>query len=144
MIEWTGIFKAVGSIFKPIADTIDNLHTSEEERLKAKSELTGVQANVALKWMEMEKAAMDLQAKIVQAEMQHGNWLTRTWRPIVMLTFTAIIVLAWFGYTPTNMPYEMMGTLFSVIKWGLGGYVVGRSAEKVIPKIVESMKKPEG
>lgn len=144
MLEWTALFSAVGSIFKPVADTIDNLHTSEEERLEAKSKLTAVQAEVALKWLDMEKAAMDLQAKIVQAEMQHGGWLSRSWRPICMLTFLALIVLFWFGLVPANITQETISALFAIIKWGLGGYVVGRSAEKVIPKIVGAMKRPEG
>ena len=29
-----GIFDFIGSIFKPAADLVDNLHTSDEERLE--------------------------------------------------------------------------------------------------------------
>lgn len=144
MLGWTALFEAVGSIFKPVADTLDNLHTSEEERLEAKAKLTAVQAEVALKWMDLEKSAMDLQAKITNAEMQHGNCLSRSWRPITMLTFLGLMVLHFFGLTPENMSPIVIEWTMEIIKWGLSGYVIGRSAEKVVPKIVNAMKKPEG
>lgn len=144
LLSWTGIFKAVGSLFKPVAKVIDDVHVSEEERLNAKATLTATQANVALKWMEMEGKLADLQGKIVQAEMQHGNWLSRSWRPIVMLTFLGLIVSYWFGYIPPNVTENTINVVFEIIKWGLGGYVIGRSAEKTIPKIIGAMKNPEG
>jgi hypothetical protein len=144
MLEWGAIFSAIGGIFKPIADTIDNVHTSEEERLEAKAALTAVQAEVAKKWFDMEMKLMDLQAKIIQAEMQHGSWLTKSWRPLVMLGFFGMMVSHWFGFTPTNVSQATINWMMEIIKWGLGGYVIGRSAEKVVPKIVKALKNPEG
>lgn len=143
-LEWGAIFSAIGSIFKPISDAIDNVHTSEEERLEAKATLTAVQAEVAKKWFDLEMKLADLQAAIVKAEMEHGNWLTKSWRPITMLTFLWLVVSYWYGLVPPNLPPEAISAILDIIKWGLGGYVVGRSAEKVVPAIVNAMKKPEG
>lgn len=143
-LEWGVIFSAVTGLFKPVSDAIDSVHTSEEERLTAKAKLTEVIAAVALKWMDLESQLANLQAKIMQAEMQHGNWLTKSWRPITMLTFLALIVSYWMGYVPPNVTEATISKVFEIIKWGLGGYVIGRSAEKVIPKIVNALKKPEG
>ena len=143
-LVWGSIFSAIGGIFKPIADTIDNVHTSDEERLTAKATLTAVQAEVAKKWFDMEMKLMDLQAKNTMAEMEHGSWLTKSWRPMVMIGFFIMLVSHWFGFTPANVNQETVGWMMEIIKWGLGGYVIGRSAEKVVPKIVNALKKPEG
>lgn len=80
-------------------------------------------------------------AGIVKAEAQSANWLTAAWRPITMLTFVVLIVARIFGFTSEHVgPAEYM-QLWDLVKLGLGGYVVGRSVEKVVPGIVEAMKK---
>lgn len=68
---------------------------------------------------------------VVRTEGASEHWLVAAWRPITMLTFLAMIVAWWFGYTPENVTEPLLLELFSLIKIGLGGYVVGRSAEKV-------------
>jgi len=142
-LSWTGIFKAVGEIFRPIADTIDNVHTSEEERLNAKAQLTAVQAEVAKKWMDLEFKFLDVQHKVIMAEASSESWLTRNWRPITMLAFVWVILSYTYGLVPPNLNESIMEWVVKGITIGLGGYTVGRSAEKV-SKIVMSMKKPEG
>ena len=42
----------VGSIFKPAADLIENMHTSEKEKLDARNELFGLQAQAMAKAQE--------------------------------------------------------------------------------------------
>lgn len=53
-------------------------------------------------------------------------WLTATWRPVTMLVFVALIVVAQLGLTPP-VPEPM----WPLLQLGLGGYVLGRSAEKI-------------
>lgn len=81
------------------------------------------------------------QAQIVLAEAQSSNWLTASWRPITMLTFTALIVARWFGFAAPNLSEAEYLALWDIVKLGLGGYVVGRSVEKVVPAIAEALKK---
>ena len=38
----------------------------------------------------------------------------------------------WLGFTPPNMATEEVNALLDIIKIGLGGYVLGRSAEKTM------------
>ena len=71
------------------------------------------------------------------AETQANSWLTRTWRPITMLTFVALVV--WSMFTGMEIPDD----LWFVIKLGLGGYVGGRSVEKSVSAITEVMKRKE-
>lgn len=80
---------------------------------------------------------LDSQMKVLTTELQ-GNWLQRSWRPILMLSITAILVnnfilvpyLSLFDVPATVL--EFPEHLWSLLKIGVGGYVVGRSAEKGI------------
>lgn len=79
-------------------------------------------------------------AGIVQAEAQSSNWLTSSWRPITMLIFVGLIVARIFGLTSEHISEAEYMQLWDLVKLGLGGYVIGRSAEKVMPGIVTAVK----
>jgi len=81
------------------------------------------------------------QAQIVQAEAASGNWLASSWRPITMLTFVGLIVARWFGWAAPNLAEAEYLKLWDIVQLGLGGYVIGRSVEKVIPSIASAIKK---
>ena len=68
-----------GNVIKEIGGIIDNLFTNDEERLEAKNKIIQV-----LKEKELELQKM--QTDIIIAEAK-GNWLQRSWRPILMLSF---------------------------------------------------------
>lgn len=69
---------------------------------------------------------------VISSEGSSEHWLVAAWRPITMLTFLAMIVSWWFGYVPVNVSEVLLQELFGLVKIGLGGYVVGRSAEKAV------------
>ena len=81
------------------------------------------------------------QAQIVQAEAASNNWLASSWRPITMLTFVALIVARWFGWAAPNLAEAEYLKLWDIVQLGLGGYVIGRSVEKVVPSIADAIKK---
>jgi len=81
--------------------------------------------------MKYEGKELDSAMKIIVAEAQSGSWLAQNWRPITMLTFVALIVAHWLGFTPQNMPEAQVMALLEIVKVGLGGYVLGRSGEKI-------------
>lgn len=86
---------------------------------------------------EIEKAA----AEVGKTEVQGQRWLQRTWRPITMLTFVALIVARWHGWEAPNLAEAEALKLWDIVEIGLGGYVIGRSAENVLPGSVQSLKK---
>ena len=92
-------------------------------------------AEAKLKLLELEQRGtltpLLAGAKIIVAEAQAGG-ITAKWRPIVMLTFTALIVARWLGYSAPVMSQDEIMKLWNIVEFGLGGYVVGRSGEKVI------------
>jgi hypothetical protein len=82
-----------------------------------------------------------IKADIVKSEAQSGNWLTAAWRPIVMLTFTGLVVARWFGFAAEGMSADEYMMAWKLIQLGLGGYVIGRSAEKILPGVAAALKK---
>ena len=97
---------------------------------------------------EAEKAKVNMaltmfaaQADIVKTEAASSNWLAASWRPITMLTFTALIVARWFGWAAPNLSEAEYLKLWDIVQLGLGGYVVGRSVEKIAPSIADAFKK---
>jgi hypothetical protein len=96
--------------------------------------------------MERSKVQMALaifagQAEIVKAEAQSQHWLAACWRPILMLTFGGLIVARWLGWSAPNITEAEVLKLWDIVQLGLGGYVIGRSVEKVVPAIAGAMKK---
>lgn len=124
----------VAGIFKPAAELIDDLHTSEEERLAQKARLLEVQAATIDKALEYERSAIESRAKIVQTEAESEHVITATWRPIVMLTFCGLAVGDALGLLPNPLAPEA----WTLLQVGLGGYVIGRSGEKVVKSIKQS------
>jgi len=59
----------------------------------------------------------------------------------MMLTFGALIVARWFGWAAPNLSESEYLKLWDIVEFGLGGYVVGRSVEKVVPSIVKGLKR---
>lgn len=101
------------------------------------------QAKAALDQLRQQQDAQEFlaAAEIVKTEAGSSNWLTASWRPITMLTFVALICARIFGFTSTHVTDVEYMQLWDLVKLGLGGYVVGRSAEKILPGIVAAVTK---
>ncbi|CAN8139712.1 hypothetical protein THIOSC15_170005 [uncultured Thiomicrorhabdus sp.] len=54
-----------------------------------------------------------------------------------MLTFLILVVCDAFGL----LAFRLSDEAWTLLQIGLGGYVVGRSAEKIAPAIVDGLKK---
>ena len=128
------LFNIVSDVVKPITGLIDKIHTSDEEKLELQKDIKKIEAELSFKLLDYQKELIQAQSKIITAEAQGESWLQRNWRPIVMLTLVGLVVSYFFGLAPEyliNNP-DIVEELFSIVKIGLGGYVIGRSAEKGI------------
>jgi len=124
----------LGSIGSTVAKNLFPDPADEQKRKDAEHKFTlGVMENA----QAIEQAA----ASIVKAEATSGNWLASSWRPVTMLTFVGLIVARWFGWSAPGLSEAEALALWNIVQLGLGGYVVGRSAEKIIPSIAEALKK---
>jgi len=87
--------------------------------------------------LEHEQTAQKVARDVVVAEASSKHWVTSAWRPITMLTFVAIVannyILAPYLdlFFKAGLVLEMPDQLWSLIQIGLGGYVLGRSGEKI-------------
>lgn len=81
---------------------------------------------------DLERARIEVRGQVVQAEAQGESWLQRNWRPMTMIWFGVLIGGHWFGFTPQNLSENEILSLFNLMELGLGGYVIGRSVEKVV------------
>ena len=117
-----------GGLVTEVGKVIDNLFTSDEERLNAKNEVFKVLQEQKLKLQQ-------LQTEIILAEA-NGNWLQRSWRPILMLSFGFIVIYVKFIAPLFSLPIPPLEDEFwDLLQLGIGGYVVGRSVEKVAKNI---------
>ena len=130
------IFNFLSNIIAPVAKLIDEVHTSPEEREGLRLEFYKLQFGIFEKTMEYEQQLLKAKSDIIVAEAQ-GNWLTASWRPITMLTFLLLVVLDSFGLLAS----PLAGEAWLLLQIGLGGYVTGRSLEKVVPKIADALHK---
>lgn len=132
------ILGLIKDIFKPAVDLVDELHTSEEEKLVQKAKTLDTYARALEKGLEYESRQLEARARIVEAEAKSEHFLTATWRPIVMLGFAVTAIADSFGVLPSPLAGEM----WTLLQLGIGGYVVGRSAEKAA-KVVGELKKKD-
>ena len=122
-----------GGVVKEVGNVIDKLFTSEEERINAKNEMLKV-----LKEQQLE--LQRLQTDVILAEAK-GNWLQRSWRPILMLAFGFIVIYVKFIAPLFELPIPALENEFwDLLQLGIGGYVVGRSVEKVASNITVNKK----
>lgn len=121
------VMDLIAGIFEPAAKLIDEVHTSTDEKNAHKERLLGVQAAAMQVVFDYERQNIEGQQKIVNSEAQSEHWVVASWRPITMLTFLGLAVGDTFGLFATPLRDEA----WNLLQLGLGGYVVGRSGEKI-------------
>lgn len=118
------------SIFNFGSTLLDKFIPDKGAALKAKMALMEMHQNGEL-------AKLQISAGVVTAEANSEHWLAANWRPITMLTFVFIIANNYIIYPYLSLIFddapmlEIPKDMWELLKIGLGGYVVGRSVEKV-------------
>jgi len=115
-----------GGLIKDVGSVIDNLTTTEEERLEAKQKLQEL----------LEKADQDAQSQITERwklDMQSDSFLSKNIRPLVLIYLTVIFtVLSFFdgnigGFQVDEAYIPIFQSLLITV---YGAYFVGRTWEK--------------
>ncbi len=120
---------AVAPLAKILFNTIEKSVPDKDlqEKLKSQLQTQLLQSNTA----ELQAAA-----KIVEAEAKAG-WFSASWRPLLM--YVLIFILVWnyvlgpviLFFFKASITITLPGDVWTLLQIGLGGYVVGRSAESV-------------
>ncbi len=135
----------INSLIEGVGNIISKFKHSPAEKAEAMLELGKLHHTMVQEALKFEIAQVQAQASIILAEAKSG-WLTRNWRPMLMLTFMAIIVnnfLIWpysteLGIVAKELAFPVW--MQDLLKIGVGGYIGGRSAEKIIPATVAAWK----
>lgn len=122
------------STIQQVGNVVDDLTTNTSEKSEAKAKLSEIVLNSL-------NSVAQAQAEVLKTEMQ-GNWLQRSWRPLVMLTFVILLVIRWTGISTHSIDLSLEIKLMDIIELGLGGYVVGRSVEKISKTVTENIDMP--
>lgn len=113
------------------------LPEDKDKRMEVESEI-----NMAL--MSNSAAIEQAAASVIVAEAKSEHKITAIWRPVLMMTITAIVAwnflfaplieLAVMLFTGNQIPLSIAlpDQLWNLLMIGVGGYVVGRSGEKMV------------
>tara|TARA_R100001244_G_scaffold94888_1_gene71251 strand:- start:539 stop:946 length:408 start_codon:yes stop_codon:yes gene_type:complete len=121
---------AIGPIAKLIAKTIDKAVPDKDLKEKLKHDINTQLLNAGSEEM---KAA----SKIILAEASSSSWLTNSWRPALMwiciiVVFNNFILMPFINIIfGTSLILEIPDPMWNLLTIGVGGYIAGRSAEKV-------------
>lgn len=130
----------IAGTLSAINDIIGKFVTDPQTKLQASLELTKASNDLTMKLAELDVEWAKTQGDVITTEAKSESWITRNWRPITMLVFVFIVAFNYilsplFSLQSLPIPPDM----WELLKIGLGGYIIGRSAEKTIPAIVDAI-----
>ena len=141
----------IGKVAGEIMGGLDGLITSGEERAKVRAVVQDGLNRLTQTALELQGQTIEAQSRIVVAEAQGASTIQRTWRPILMLLFGFIVawnyvivdLVVWSFriFSPETPPpprLEIPGGMWALLTTGVGGYVVGRSGEKIAATMTEA------
>lgn len=118
------VFSWIGDLFKPVSDLVDNVHTSTEEKGILRNKLAEIEAKVATRTLELQSQIIEANSKVAIAEQQHGNLISKSWRPVCSIGSFVLLSLMGLGVIPWN---QVLAYIFGSF---IGVHMGGRSWEK--------------
>ena len=116
----------IGPLLSGLLGVVDKAVEDKDQANRIKAKLNEIALSGEMK--ELQAAA-----DIIIAEAKGESWLQRNWRPLLMVLFGVIVannyvIVPIFGTPAADIPPDM----WDLLKLGVGGYVVGRTAEKAL------------
>ena len=118
--------KAGGSVVDKLAGVADRFIRTKDEKAAFEKEMTQI-------LIEAEAAMQKNVTERWKADLEHGNWLTRSVRPLVLIFLIVATVLMVFidsGSINFNVEEKWTDLLQLVLMTTIGAYFGGRSVEK--------------
>ena len=117
----------IGALFKTVDKAIDSKGARK------------IKSNIQQQVMAGDERTLLHQHNLAEAKSE--SWLARNWRPLLMLIVGMIIANNYLLVPYANAFFnwgillELPDALWTLLTIGVGGYTVGRSAEKVAGKL---------
>jgi hypothetical protein len=136
MLAWLTKFLA-----GPLIDKIVGLFASMQDRKLSEYE---IRAEVEKQVLSTIADVTRTQGDVIMAEMQGESPLQRLWRPITALLFVFIVFwfgflqplfVGWFGLPPLRVGDTLLLQIIDLVKLCLGGYIGGRTLEKIVSTV---------
>ena len=122
--------KTVTNLVSAVGEIVDRLTLPGREKKQLETDILRL-------LIAVEEKTISEQAASIREEAR-GNWLQRSWRPIVMLVFTPIILAGTF----LNLPILADTSRFwDLLEIGLGGYIIGRGSEQLVSSLLKRPRK---
>jgi hypothetical protein len=123
------ILQAVAPLAKILFNTVDKAVADKDLAAKLKADLQ-------TQMLQSHTQELTAAARIIEAEAKAG-WFASSWRPLLM--YVLIFILIWnyvlgpviLFFFKASITISLPGDVWTLLQIGLGGYVVGRSAESV-------------
>ena len=118
------------NVIRELGDIVNRLSVSSREKQKIQEEIQSLVYRYKSELVREQSAAV--------GEEMRGNWLQRSWRPMVMLVLTLLVVLGVF--TESSMLSDT-SRFWDLLEIGIGGYVIGRSGETITGNLLSRRQK---
>lgn len=124
----------LSALIGPIMAIINKIIPDPKQQAEAKAEMMTIIA-------EAQAEEMKAKSAVVVAEAKGESWMQRNWRPVLMFTFIAIIInnfllLPYMIALGVPLPtLELPSQMWYLLSIGVGGYIAGRSGEKITNNI---------
>lgn len=99
-----------------------------------------IERETTLALIDQSDSLTKIQGEIVLAEAKSDSWITSSWRPCLMMVSVMIIAINFLFIPVIAMVFPFLVTdtvdfpdqLWTLLQIGVGGYIVGRSGEKIV------------
>jgi hypothetical protein len=123
------VIQAVAPLAKILFNTVDKAVADKDLAAKLKADLQ-------TQMLQSHTQELTAAARVIEAEAKAG-WFASSWRPLLM--YVLIFILIWnyvlgpviLFFFKASITITLPGDVWTLLQIGLGGYVVGRSAESV-------------
>jgi hypothetical protein len=133
---------SLGAVTESIRKFFDERKFSDQERAQIDLELRQAETSLGEKELAFKQALADSEARTAEAqsallvaEATGESWLQRNWRPVLMVVFAFLLICTWFGLFSQRIGPDLQLELLNLVKLGMGGYILGRSAEKIAGRV---------
>jgi hypothetical protein len=117
---------AGGGILKSLSNVADKFITTGDEKRAFQKDMEQI-------FLDAEAAMQQNVTERWKADLEHGNWLTRSVRPLVLIFLiisTVVMVFIDSGSINFNVEQKWTDLLQLVLMTTIGAYFGGRSVEK--------------
>jgi hypothetical protein len=122
----------LGDIIASIGSIIEKAVPDADAKAKLQAEITS-------ELIKYNTEIAQAQASIIIAEAKGQSWMQRNWRPTLMMVLVTVVANNYILFPLFNVFFpeyvkvlELPDGLWDLMFIGVGGYIAGRSGEKII------------